>query len=134
MPEVKFSHDRRQLLVPVALLSPGAMQFERLSGLLDTGASISGVSRRVAQSLGLPRQGKMVIATPRGDHSTPIYTFMIGLFPGENGEESLPFVLPDEFMGIEASPGSRFDVLIGIDVIGRGRLIVESEGTGSFSF
>ncbi len=135
MPEVRFAHDRRQLLIPVAILPPESFQFERVTGLIDTDASISGVSRSIAAKLGLMRQGKMVISTPRGDHSTPIYTFMIGLFPqGEGASGAMPFVLSDEFAGIESSPGGRFEVLIGMDVIGRGRLVVEPGGTGSFSF
>jgi predicted aspartyl protease len=134
MPEVKFTHDRRQLLIPVAILPPGDFQFERVFGLLDTGASISGVSRRIAETLNLPRQGKMVIATPKGDHATAIRTFMIGLFPGEISGNTLPFVLPDEFVGIECSTGGSFEVLIGMDVLGRGKLVVEPDGTGSFSF
>jgi hypothetical protein len=134
MQEVRFAHDRRQLRIPVAILPPGDFRFERVIGLIDTGASISGVSRRVAETLGLPRQGKMVIATPQGDHATSIRNFMIGLFPGQGAGDGLPFVLPDEFVGIECSTGTSFEVLIGMDVLGRGTLLVEPNGTGSFSF
>lgn len=134
MPEVSFTHDCRQLLIPVAVSRPGVSRFEHVVGLIDTGASISGINRRIAERLDLPRQGKVVIATPRGDHSTPIYNFMIGLFPGQDVSDALPYVLPDEFVGIECSAGGRFEVLIGMDVLGRGRLVVEPKGSGSFSF
>ena len=91
---------------------------------------MSGIRREVAELLSLPRQGKMVITTPSGDHAARLYHVRIGLYPG--GEQ--PYVLPDAFLAIQCSPGAAFDMLIGMDVIGRCDLEILSNGTGTLSF
>lgn len=136
MSVIKFKHDREQIVVPVAVLPPssqaGGLRMLRLRGLIDTGASLCGVPAHTVQELGLARNGKMVISTPAGDHVARIYRFRIGLFPDE--EAQLPHVLDDEFLAVESHPGAKFDVLIGMNVLGSGDLYVNRDGTGSFRF
>jgi hypothetical protein len=137
MPVVSFDHDRRQILIPVAIMPPsddGSMHMERVTGLIDTGATRSGVSRAVASALQLPRAGKLSITTPQGDYMARLLRFTLGLFPGPASGNQMPFILDGEFLGIESSPGAQFDVLIGMDVIGVGDLTINRTGTGSFSF
>ncbi len=103
----------------------------RTRGLIDTGATITGISNRLVQELSLPRRGRIAITTPSGDHVARTYQFRLGFFVGDT---SLPHVLAPELIGIDASPGSAFEVLIGMDVIGAGDLRVDRNGTGNFRF
>ena len=131
MPEVSFRHDRRQIIIAAAAVDPNdPSRFHRLNALLDTGATMSGLRREIADLLSLPRQGKMVITTPSGDHATRLYRVRIGLYP--SGEH--PYVLPDAYLAIQCSPGEAFDMLIGMDVIGRCDLQILSNGSGTLSF
>jgi hypothetical protein len=137
MPVVSFDHDRQQILIPVAIMPPSggaSMQMARMTGLIDTGATRSGVSCAVASTLQLPRAGKLSVTTPQGPYMARLHRFMLGLFPGKASGNQMPYFLDGEFLGIESSPGAQFDVLIGMDVIGVGDLTVNRTGTGSFSF
>ena len=138
MPAVNFRHDRRQIIVPTAIYRPNNPQyFEVARALVDTGASISGVSRAVADRLDLPRRGKQLITTPSGQHVARLYAAGIGLFPSQSGEfdrVSLPHMLPDVFMMIECSPGTQFDILLGMDVLGQCDLYIRPDGTGALIF
>lgn len=95
---------------------------------------MSGVRREIAEALALPRQGKIVITTPSGDHPARLYRLRIGLYPGL-GEEApagvQPYVLPDSFLAIQSSPGEAFDMLLGMDVLGRCDLHVLASGFGT---
>lgn len=138
MPAVNFRHDRRQIILPTSIHRPDLpQQFEVAQALVDTGASISGVSRNIAERLSLPRRGKQIITTPSGEHVARLYAAAIGLFQSDAGEYDpsvLPHLLPDAFMMIECSPGARFDVLIGMDVLGRCELLIKPDGTGRLHF
>jgi hypothetical protein len=137
MPEVSFPHDRQQIPIPIAIIAPGdgsTVKMERVTGLFDTGAMRSGVSRAVADAVRLPRAGRLAITTPQGEHVARLYRFMVGLFPEQSHDGQLPFVLHTEFLGIECSPGAKFDALTGMDVIGSGDLTITRSGTGSFRF
>lgn len=141
MPVVSFTHDREQIRISVAILppldSPQPWRLKTASGLIDTGAVSSGITTEIAAELQLPRLGKTTITTPGGEYVAPRYQFRMGLFPDglrQDGEPSMPFVLERELLGIGASSGQRFSVLIGMDVIGQGDLIVRRDGSGCFSF
>lgn len=130
MPAVSFEHDRRQITIPVAIIAPGAPGFiRRAVGLIDTGASISGIARSIAEDLDLPRRGKSVIATPSGEQVMRMFLAEIGLYPEH---DAVPFMFDDRFIVMGASAGARFEVLIGMDIIGRGDLSVRANGTGAF--
>ena len=104
----------------------------RLRGLLDTGASLCGISASAIHELGLPRGGKIAVTTPAGDHVARTYRFRLGLSPDESGQ--LPHVMSAEFLAIESHSGDKFDVLVGMNVLGSGNLRVDRDGTGSFQF
>jgi predicted aspartyl protease len=139
---ISFRHDRRQIIIPIAILTPDepgtSQRFHRSFGLIDTGASSSGISRRIAEELALPRRGKTVITTPAGEHVARLYRMGVGVYPGDAADDGAvaahPYVLPFELIGIECSPGAAFDVLIGMDLIGRSELHVRSDGSGSITF
>ena len=138
MPVVSFTHDRAQILIRVAILppedapDPTRMKFAR--GLIDTGAVATGIVPAIAADLQLPRLGKTIITTPAGDYVARRFQFRLGLFPDLPGESTLPHVLPHELLGIGCSPGQAFEVLIGMDILGRGDLTISSKGHGSFAF
>jgi hypothetical protein len=137
MPEVGFRHDRRQIIVPAAVLAPedgSPFRFHRVRALIDTGATMSGIRREVADAVGLPRQGKIVITTPSGEHPARLYRMRIGLYPALGEDVSAteqPYVLPDSFLAIQSSPGEAFDMLLGMDVLGRCDLHVLASGFGT---
>jgi Aspartyl protease len=135
MPAVSFRHDYRQILIPVAVVVPDSGgRFHKAMGLIDTGATVSGISRGIAEDLGLVRRGKTVITTPSGDHVARLYRMGMGLYPDEATDPAaLPFILHLELIAIECSPGRNFDVLIGMDVIGRSLLQVQPDGSGTLT-
>lgn len=136
MPAVRFRHDRSQIIVKVAILPPALdpepWRLATAPGLIDTGASVSGVSASIARELRLPRRGKEVITTPGGDYAARLFQFRVGIYLDD--ERSSPHVLDKEFVGIECAPGRDFEVLIGMDLLGRGDLQIRRDGTGTFAF
>jgi hypothetical protein len=75
-----------------------------------------------------------MITTPSGDHMARLYRMGLGLFPNEDVDPTaLPFILQQELIAIECSPGRGFEVLIGMDVIGRSLLEVRPDGSGLFA-
>jgi len=137
MPEVSFRHDRRQIIIPAAAIAPdngNSLRFHRVQALIDTGATMSGIRREIAEALDLPRQGKIMITTPSGEHAARLYRLRIGLYAdlaGAAPQEHQPYVLPDSFLCIQSSPGEAFDMLLGMDVLGRCDLHVLASGSGT---
>jgi hypothetical protein len=131
MPELSFRHDRRQIIVPVAVISPDDVtRIIVADGLLDTGASASGISRRLADQLNLPMVGKRLIATPSGEHMSRFYETRLGFFPDGTAPTGMPYVLDQGFTVLGMETGSRFDILIGMDVLGWRDLTIRADATG----
>lgn len=137
MPEVRFRHDRRQIIVPTAIIAPddgNALRFQRVQALIDTGATMSGIRREIAETLGLPPQGKVIITTPSGEHPARLYRLRIGLYVGSDDQShagAQPYVLPDSFLAIQCSSGEAFNMLLGMDVLGRCDLHIFASGSGT---
>ena len=136
MPAVSFRHDHNQIIIPIAILppelDPEPFRAIRINGLIDTGASVSGIRGSVAQELRLPRRGKEIITTPGGEYAARLYQFRLGFYVDPSA--AMPHVLSREFIGIECSPGRSFDALIGMDVLGSGDLTIFRDGHGAFVF
>ena len=92
------------------------------NAIWDTGATSSMISRRIAEQLKLHSIGKAHISGVHGVVETDIYIIDIVFGNG--------FTISGLRVS-EADNGGGFDVLIGMDVIGHGRLIVD--GTGEMS-
>lgn len=83
---------------------------QRVRGLIDSGASISGVKPAVAQAAGLIQTSSVTIAGVVGTQRRPVYTTAIGL-----PEFGVHFDVID-IAGVEL-PQEGLDVLIGRDVL-----------------
>ncbi len=103
-------------------------------GLIDTGASVSGISRSIADRLDLPMVGKRLIATPSGERMSRFYEARMGFFPDGAEHSPLPYVIDQSLTVLGMETGSRFEVLIGMDVLGRRELMIHADATGTFSF
>ncbi len=86
--------------------------------LLDTGATTSGITPRVAQSLNLAPHGKRPIGSAQGEGQAERYLFRIGMMPDidANSPPQFPFVF-DDLVGFELTNTFQFDALIGMDVL-----------------
>lgn len=103
--------------------------------LLDTGSSISGVARRIAEALNLTRLGKRPLTSAQGLGQVERYAFRIGLQSerGLSDPPAFPFVF-DEVIGIELTNAFEFDALLGMDILGQCDLLVERSGRCSLRF
>ena len=157
MPCIWLQHNNKQLFMNVAVLSPedrAAIESGKLSrrinaftALVDTGATTTCITPKVAEMVGLEPIGKVPIQGVSGQSFHNNFLFHIG-FPlsqtlqgGSSGVVGKAVrnisltVLDMEIQGAELQlNGDQFNVLLGMDVIGTGSLKLEGNGTASFSF
>lgn len=91
------------------------------NAIWDTGATSSMISRRIARELQLHSTGEVEISGVHGVNSANTYIVDLIFACG--------FMIPGLRVS-EADDGGGFDVLIGMDVISRGRLTVDGLGEG----
>jgi predicted aspartyl protease len=117
---IEWRHDRRRIILPVLVLRPTPSR--DLSGyearaLLDTGATTSGITPRVARNLDLPPRGKRPLGSARGEEQAERYLFRIGLMTvPRGGAPSFPFLF-DDVVGFELRDNFHLDMLLGMDVL-----------------
>lgn len=114
---LEWRRERSRILVDVVILRPDPpsdLTSLSVRALLDTGATTSGVSRSVAERLGLPSVGKRPVGTAGGLILVDRYLFRIG-FATAGG---LPFIF-DEIAGFELVEMTNFEAVLGMDVLGR---------------
>jgi len=111
-------------------------------GLLDTGATCTCISTRTAKEVGLVADGLKPMASASGITTRKKYLFTLGLplvekvdSSGQSASGSIVVPVP-EIEGMEFDTGSQtqFDVLVGMDIIGRGSLKIDFDGHFSFCF
>ena len=99
-----------------------------VSGLLDTGADHTCVSRRLAQSLNLRPSGKVPVSGATG--ASEMSQYMIDLLP-QFGQNSIAIT---EHMVTEfTSNSTAYDMLVGRDIICQGVFTMDFSGRFSFS-
>jgi len=137
MSAIEWRSDRRRLLIPVLVLAPApASDLTSVSGqaLVDTGSTISGITRRLADQLGLVGRGKRPLSSAQGEGQSERYLFRIGLTPStEQGAPSFPYVF-DEVIGFELTNAFQFDALLGMDILSQCDLDVRRDGRCRLSF
>jgi hypothetical protein len=116
--------------------------------LVDTGATITAISKRLAGALGIQPIGKTPVHGAGGLVNQNQYLFHVGFPFAMMGQPTLPGlpapqpgqvtvnaqVLQKVIQGVEFNNASApFDVLLGMDVISSGSLVVQG-GQSSFSF
>ena len=146
-------HNGSQLFIDVSILptiQSDSLREEYLSralplqfkALIDTGANVTAISPRVAQSVGLLPSGKMPLFGVAGSQYHNFYIFHVGFIVSlmmADGDKINAKPKLDLFnftiRGPELALGTNdFDILLGMDVIGKGSLAVEGSGTFSFSY
>jgi hypothetical protein len=132
MPEIEWRREQRRIVIPVLVLAPAPTS--NLTGiegraLVDTGSTTSGITRRVADELGLIGRGKRPIGSAQGEGQAERYLFRIGLSPDRHDDPApaFPFVF-DEVIGFELANSFQFEALLGMDILGRCDFTMHREG------
>lgn len=163
MPCIWGQHSGAQLFCAAVVIpsdAPGILQtpdggsyqgeIHAVRALIDTGATITCVSSRLAKILKLQPVGKVPVHGVAGIVPHNSYLFLIAfpfnVLPGQKPPADLSVgpgqmatqihLLQKVLQGFEFEGGATpaFDVLLGMDVISTGSLVVQGNGTFSFSF
>lgn len=127
MRELKIRVRGSRYLLPVAILKPSTpsdLTTFIATALLDTGATVSGIGPRVIAALGLESYGKNRLRSATDEAFVDYYLFRIGLFTTQQmtdapgGDASLPFIV-DEVDGFSWGRHADFDVILGMDILGK---------------
>ena len=138
MPQIEWRHDRRRLLLPVVAIAPlnapNPNLTVRTMGLLDTGATGTGVRLDLAEELCIPPRGQRRVHTANGFIMASEYLLRIGFVCGDYNDPDFvpdkqqPYVLEDQILGFELQRGFAYPLLIGMDVLGAGDLSITRDG------
>ncbi|MBI2716886.1 MAG: retroviral-like aspartic protease family protein [Rhizobiales bacterium] len=108
--------------------------------LFDTGAQCTCVSQRVAEKVGLSPRGRGNLISASEVKETNIYLFNVGFVMSSTQDAQgkvsghLQIFGPLQGLEIRAEDSDDVDVLIGMDVLGRGALHVGFDGRFLFSW
>lgn len=144
MPSVEWRHNKKSLLLPVVIF-PGYHSLNpseslRVDGLVDTGATGTGIRRDLAEKLTLRAKGQRRVNTANGLIWATEYIIRLGFVPGNyddpyfSPDAQQPYVLEAELIGFELSPSFSYPILVGMDVICSGDLSIRRDGTARFEF
>lgn len=132
MPSIRGSLSFGQPLVTVLILPvlapAGAVATEQFTALIDTGSTKTCITRTAVEALGLQPFTRVPVATPTGIERRKAYAFNVGFLDegdGGIGSPRSPYVFPDPVTGADFVKNSNFDVLIGMDILSKGRLLFE---------
>lgn len=138
IPWIEWRHDRQRLLLPIVVFAPLNAPNPNLSirttGLLDTGATGTGVRADIAEALMLPPRGQRRVNTANGLIMASEYLIRVGFVCGDYtdpafvADQQQPYVLEDQLLGFELQRGFAYPVLIGMDIIGAGDLSITRDG------
>lgn len=141
---VEWEHDRRALILPIVLLPPPTAAnptfLIRTVGLLDTGATASGIRGDIAAELSLRPKGQRRVDTANGMIIAAEYLVRVGFICGNLSDpdfvpdQHLPYVLEKPILGFELQAGFNYPVLIGMDVIGQSDLHLKRDGRARMEF
>ena len=144
MPGISWLHDGRRLVLPVSVFpsvtADNASECELVTGLLDTGATGTGIRQDIIDRLKLGKRGRRRIFTANGDVIANEHLIRIGFYPGrfENHPFDLsgisPFVLERQSLAHSLHPNFSFELIIGMDVISQADLTVSRDGRCSLEF
>lgn len=159
MPCIWGQHNGSQLLCPVVILPANAPPaptpanlHSAVPALIDTGATTTGITTALAAQLNLPPVGIIPIQGVGGVQHHNAHLFFVGFpftlppgavaVPGQAAPQQQQgivlgqlFVLGKVIQGCAFQGGhAPFQVLLGMDVISTGSLVVQGNGTFSFSF
>jgi hypothetical protein len=105
-----------------------------VTGLLDTGATGTGVRQDVIDRLQLGKRGRRRIFTANGDMVANEHLIRIGVYPGRFEHHPFdlsgifPFVLERQLLAHSLHRNFSFELIIGMDVISQADLTVSRGG------
>lgn len=124
MPELSWTSSGNRILLDVLVFKPGSPS--DLTGLdaralLDTGATVSGISPRIVAELGLQSHTKKRLKSATEERFVDYFLFRIGWNINPEIESigqpaSFPFIF-DELDGFGWGLAGDFDVILGMDVL-----------------
>jgi hypothetical protein len=133
---IEGRRESRRILLPVAVFAsrdPNVLTHEFYTGLLDTGATASWISRTVVERFGLESIGKKPVVVATEIRQRPAFVFRLGLRGDHAGDNSLPFVFA-EIVGFMIDQASGFGVLLGMDVLADTDFSMFRDGRWSLAF
>jgi hypothetical protein len=140
MPLISGSLSDDQPLIPVLIFpildTSTGISGHQFTALIDTGATKTCFTRTAVEILKLQPFTRLLVATPNGLERRKGYSFTVGFVDeGDGGVSSIrsTYVFPRPVIGADFVKNSNFDVLIGMDILGTGRLLFEG-GRFEFSF
>lgn len=143
MAEISWLHEGARLVLPVAILpslvAPNASQIEIVEGLIDTGATGTGLRPDIVGKLALAGRGRRRILTANGDILVPEYRLRLGFFPGcfdgpaQAPATTFPHVLDFGILAHALRPIFPYALLIGMNVLSRCDLDLRRDRTARLS-
>ena len=132
-------HGSLDQLQPLATVSVGLYESPapRLTcaALLDTGATRTCLTAKVIAQLGLPARGKLLVSSATSyPERRRAYGYSLGLFCQTPTAAQTLYVLLFELVAPPFQDNDNFDVLLGMDILSRGRLVFEPDHTFAFTF
>ena len=121
MLHISVRHDGRRIVIPIMLFAPEPP--EKLEGveataLIDTGATISGITPRMVRRLGLENLGKRPLGSARGEEQAERHLVRFGFNadPGDSDSPTFPYIF-DAKMVFALTDAFHLDALIGMDIL-----------------
>ncbi|HEU0045537.1 hypothetical protein [Sphingomonas sp.] len=133
---IRGSLEHLQPLIDVSIASYGSLR-ERVSckALIDKSATRTCLTAELIQQLGLPPRGKVLVSSATSyPERRKAYGYSLGLFCTSGPTDRTLYVLADEFVAPPFQDNDNFQVLLGMDLASRGRLVFEEDGSFEFSF
>lgn len=131
MPSIRGRSVLLQPLVDVQVapaVGGGGSMGAHYVGLIDTGCTRTCVTRRVVDNLSLEVVARLLVSSPTEIQRRKAYEFRLGFYSETASGSRTLYMLPDPIVGPDFVDNPNFDVLIGMDVISRGRLAIERGG------
>jgi predicted aspartyl protease len=115
--------------------NPFNSHFESFTALVDTGATRTCVIQNVVDRLSLARRGRIEIRNVSGAALHWTYLFQVAIWPvSDDGSPQAPFGLEEPIEGADLGDGRLFDVLLGMDILERGALKMDTKGNFELAF
>ncbi|UVO50980.1 aspartyl protease family protein [Sphingomonas sp. SUN019] len=129
---IEWRRTGRRIVLDIDILRPDPatdLTAVRVVALLDTGATSSGVAKRIADELRLPSIGKEPINTAGGTILAERFLFRVA-FPISG---SFPHVF-DDITGFELTDHGSFQAVLGMDVLCRCDFTMQRNGDCTLRF
>lgn len=141
MASIEWFHNRSRLVLPIVVMPPVTADNSQVSirttGLLDTGATGTGLRIDLAEELALSARGTRRVNTANGLVIAAEYLIRIGFVCGDHrnpefaGDRQHPYVLDNEYVGFELQRGFAYPALIGMDILGVSDLTIRRDGSAT---